>query len=68
MCSAKNRLCIALEKELEAGSCFSVQNIVLEALGNKSWVSSFTTKTYLVTVYKQKKSQCAWTLFVPDGV
>ena len=25
-------------------------------------------KAYLVSVYKQKKSQCAWTLFVPDGV
>lgn len=36
MCSVKNHLRIALERELEAGVASGVLNIVLEALGNKS--------------------------------
>lgn len=68
-CSVKNHLRIALERELEAGSCFRGAEYCFGVLEKSILrVSSFTTKTYLVSVYKQKKSQCAWTLCVPDGV
>lgn len=67
--SVKNHLRIALERELETGSCFRGAEYCFGGLGKSILrVSSFTTRTYLVGVYKQKKSQCAWTLCVPDEV